>query len=484
MFRIAMSLLAALALTAALASVARGEAPGDVPAPPAADVAISPGDVITITVIGEPTLSHNVTVTADGKVPLAFIGELKVSGMKPTEAAAAIRTALSRYLRDPQVTVDLLAANRASIYGKVLKPGTYVLPPQARALDLVQMAGGFDEQADRANVRLLRKGLTITVDLAKFAVTGDANFNPELQAGDMLNVPERPALNIPVLGQVMHPGNVVMPTDATAMDAVQMAGGFSERADREHVLVMRGGTQLRCNFTKLAGNTPGPDNPVLQAGDSVTVPEKRMLSITVLGQVTKPSVYQLPEGATVAEAVQMAGGLVEGADPALARLIRRDQTQEPLNLKDALENANAAANVKLMDGDTISIPKPAVERRFGVLGSVRAGGYFPMDRDTVTVTEALSRAGGPLPEADLRRAIIVHHNGDQVTRTVVDLRSVLKGGKAAQKGGEPAVGPDVPTMGPGDVLYLENKKPGLLGNGPLLGLLGLIPALIYAVKGL
>ncbi len=80
------------------------------PAPVASDTAISPGDVLVITVIGETALSKRVTVSEDGKVPVGLVGEVKVGGLKPSEAAATITRALSRYLREPQVIVDLVEA--------------------------------------------------------------------------------------------------------------------------------------------------------------------------------------------------------------------------------------------------------------------------------------------------------------------------------------------------------------------------------------
>ncbi|HOQ29275.1 MAG TPA: polysaccharide biosynthesis/export family protein, partial [Armatimonadota bacterium] len=89
MIRFAGSLLGVVALVVGLAAGAGAQGVGDPPAtPPPADVIISPGDVITITVVGEPDLSRRVTVTDDGKVPVAYVGEVKVSGLKPHEAAA------------------------------------------------------------------------------------------------------------------------------------------------------------------------------------------------------------------------------------------------------------------------------------------------------------------------------------------------------------------------------------------------------------
>ena len=91
----------------------------------------------------------------------------------------------------------------------------------------------------------------------------------------------------------------------------------------------------------------------------MTVPEAHADHLGA-GQVLKPSVYQVPEGTTVAEAVALAG--VEGADLSLAKLMRRDSATETLNLREARKRQPAAN--RLTDGDTL-----AARRRssFGVL---------------------------------------------------------------------------------------------------------------------
>ncbi|HEX2999819.1 MAG TPA: SLBB domain-containing protein, partial [Armatimonadota bacterium] len=359
---------------------------------PPASAIIAAGDVLTVTVVGEPDLTLRVTVANDGKILMPLAGEVKLAGLKPAQAAALLRKLLSRYLRDPAVSIDMVEANRASVYGRVTRAGSFTLPARARVNDLIAMAGGFTERADRANIRLLRDGNESVVNLEQFIATGDSNFNPEVQPGDVLNVPEQATITISVLGQVLRPGMIVAPVDSRVADAIQMAGGFTEHAQRERVTVLRGTEQIVVDLSGIMKDNKGANNPLIRPGDTITVPEKRLMSISVLGQVVKPSVYEVPEATTVAEVLILAGGVVPGSDLTLARLIHRDQRSEPINLREALENADASANVTLQDGDTIAIPKPIIERRFGVLGAVGAGGSFLMDRDEVSVVEALARA--------------------------------------------------------------------------------------------
>ena len=105
-----------------------------------------------------------------------------------------------------------------------------------------------------------------------------------------------------------------------------------------------------------------------------------------------------------------------------------------------------------------------------MLGAVRAGGYFVMERDRVTIMEALSRAGGPTATADLRRAVLVRRSGDEITRTVLDVGKMLKGDERTAN----------VTMGPGDVLFLDDKKEPVFSRANILAAVGLLTSLIYA----
>src|SRR5690242_4764351 len=66
-------------------------------APPAAPAAVSPGTQITvgdqlgIQVVGETTLSQNMTVGPDGTLSFPLLGSIKVEGQTASQAAESIR---------------------------------------------------------------------------------------------------------------------------------------------------------------------------------------------------------------------------------------------------------------------------------------------------------------------------------------------------------------------------------------------------------
>jgi polysaccharide biosynthesis/export protein len=81
---------------------------------------------------------------------------------------------------------------------------------------------------------------------------------------------------ISVIGQVMKPGRYDLKSSATVVDALAMAGGFKEFAERSRIVVMRpeGTTRKRLTFDydKISATTRPQENFALRPGDIVMVP--------------------------------------------------------------------------------------------------------------------------------------------------------------------------------------------------------------------
>ncbi|MFK7991723.1 MAG: SLBB domain-containing protein [Sandaracinaceae bacterium] len=113
-----------------------------------------------------------------------------------------------------------------------------------------ELVRGFVERA--RNVEPL--GLMVTS-------TAEHQLNVLLQDGDVVVIPAATNV-IHVVGEVQIPHAVMYRPDLTVMDYVQMAGGFSNRADRDHVLIRR------ANASIVVGDMNTPVRP----GDQVMIP--------------------------------------------------------------------------------------------------------------------------------------------------------------------------------------------------------------------
>jgi len=113
-----------------------------------------------------------------------MIGRLSVLGMTTAEVEAALaeRYRSGGYLRNPKLSVELMAARPFYILGEVVKPGNYTYVAGITVAQAVAMAGGYTRRASTSRIKVKRFGST-TED----PVTEDSRVSP----GDILKVPER-----------------------------------------------------------------------------------------------------------------------------------------------------------------------------------------------------------------------------------------------------------------------------------------------------
>jgi len=68
---------------------------------------IGPTDTVTIFVWRNPELSGSFIVRPDGKITTSLVEDVPVTGKTPTQLARDMETILSKYIRDPVVTVSV-----------------------------------------------------------------------------------------------------------------------------------------------------------------------------------------------------------------------------------------------------------------------------------------------------------------------------------------------------------------------------------------
>src|SRR5579884_1044475 len=101
---------ASLAIGAMVLGLSGGAAPQAPPpalGPVAQDYTVSPGDVLEVSVLGEPAVSGPVTVGPDGSVMMQLIGKVPAAGLTLSQLTERIRADLRKYIRDPQVVVSI-----------------------------------------------------------------------------------------------------------------------------------------------------------------------------------------------------------------------------------------------------------------------------------------------------------------------------------------------------------------------------------------
>lgn len=122
-----------------------------------------PGDRIRISVLGEIDCNIEATINNDERVRLAYIGELPLANMNTKQAETYIAQEYRRKLifRDPKVNVTISKYVERFVFlsGSVNKQGAHPFPPEAEAMNIVQViarAGGFTDIANKKTVKVTR----------------------------------------------------------------------------------------------------------------------------------------------------------------------------------------------------------------------------------------------------------------------------------------------------------------------------------------
>ncbi|TFZ03102.1 sugar transporter [Ramlibacter henchirensis] len=209
---------------------------------------IGPSDVISIVVYDHPELLPNAgavisqqadptgisaapgfIVGADGQISFPFIGRVKVEGLTEIEASELVRQRLSRFIKDPQITVRInsFRSRRAYVDGEVRTPGTQIFTDIPMTLpEAINRAGGITATGDRSSVLLTRNNQTTLIDLMQLRELG---VNPNqilLESGDLVTVRHRDETKVFVAGEIARPSALQMRNGRLSLnEALGEAGG-------------------------------------------------------------------------------------------------------------------------------------------------------------------------------------------------------------------------------------------------------------------
>jgi polysaccharide export outer membrane protein len=176
----------------------KAAAPTDVKAAVPGEYVIGRGDVLEIAVWDNSTISRTVLVRPDGRVSLPLLHDIQAAGMTPMQLREFLEKTLVRYLEAPTVSVIVREVHsyHVSVVGQVKTPGRFQLTDHATVLDVLAMAGGLTEFADRGRITVLRR-VNSTTEYIPFSYNrlvsrdgtngGQANFF--LQGDDIILVP-------------------------------------------------------------------------------------------------------------------------------------------------------------------------------------------------------------------------------------------------------------------------------------------------------
>lgn len=440
-----------------------------------ADYLVKPGDELNLVVWGSVDADLRLVVDRNGRVAIPRVGAVPVSGVKYGDLANVLTRRVGQVFRNFElsVTLDQLRGLRIYVTGFVARPGAYSVPGMASLTQALMRAGGPASAGSFRNVQLRRGGQTVAnFDLYDLLLKGERGADRPLQADDVIHVGPV-GREVAFIGSVNRPSIFELLPNETLGDLLQMAGGYTAVADRSRLaiekLADRGGTrisQLEMPTSQSIAINSGDVVRAFSAVDAALPVQRQNKRVRIEGEVVRPGDYVLPAQSSLADALNVAGGMTESAYPFGTEFMRTSvRITQQLNYDRALrdletelarynlgqrtttaeeaaaQTSRATSTTRLIermravrpdgrivlqlqpssrdlpmltleDGDRLYVPPRPTS--VGVFGSVFNGGSY-LFNDGRLVDDFLQLAGGPTRGADPSSIFVIRANGSVVT---------------------------------------------------------------------
>ncbi len=153
----------------------------------------------------------------------------------------------------------------------------------------------------------------------------------------------------------------------------------------------------------------------------VLVKQARLTQARITGAVVKAGPYPIKSGWRLTDLVGAAGGLSTKPTRITGRILRANKVF-PFDLNRAVSQPSSASNLALLPDDLVILDAQDFAKQITVTGSVAKPGAYDLEED-LSITALLAQAGGPLPNAALRKSSVLR--GGQPILT--DLSGAISG---------------------------------------------------------
>ena len=383
--------------------------------PTPADYRLGPGDEITISLWGENNSRENLTINKDGMIYYANIGFINLSNKTLESAELLLTEELSRIystLKDKdnstKLMIELGTLKSINIYfsGHIENPGINLVHPFSDIFSAIIQAGGVNSQGSLREVQLIRnEKLVTTVDFYSFIMNGKNTFsNIKLIDGDVIHIPNVKK-RVSISGEVNRPSAYELLSGESISDLITYASGFTSNASSSLILSQITPVEERSSDdnarTKIAINFKNKESIVLNNGDSIAIPSIPSvdLNVNIYGRVKSPGSYP-GANTTLKNVLDIAGGF---DDPIFRKTIRDDiitilrQDENQFYSKEIVVDYKSANQFILEVNDKIFIYEDINYKNnftYRVEGQVFRPGTYSFGKESITVGEALSLAGG------------------------------------------------------------------------------------------
>lgn len=363
--------------------------------------------------------------------------ELKIIEIPKTDFEKFIPEAGDKYYVDSVLNTF---ENRVQISGAVKRPGEYALGSDGvnTLKELIAAAEGLRDDAFLNRATITREGRDlepelIAVDLDKLmkGTQSDITLKKEdkIQIIPVNSIREK--YTVGIYGQVNKPDVYEYKENMTIADLISTAGGFKDAALSSKIELSRrvkydsAGTTAwqtikisEFNIDENLKIEANEEKYILKPFDVVAVKSSprymAQKNVILVGEVVLPGYYILKDnGEKLGDIISRAGGIKPSAFLRGGRIFRNNQIVS-VDFNNAINNPNSIDNISVIQGDSITIPKIAETVE------ISGGIYNPAlvtYRDGDKLPKYISKGGGLLDNAILKKSYVVYPNGESSRTT-------------------------------------------------------------------
>jgi protein involved in polysaccharide export with SLBB domain len=414
-------------------------------------------------------------LSREGALALPGFAPISLAGL--TEQLATSRLGVEPALKDLFIRVTKLPLTKVG--QTALKPFGYDLfdhpistfaPTTNVPVPSDYVVGAGDELdvelygSKNANLKLMvgRDGRVSIPELGPISVAGETFARAKTQLESQVErqmvgvhasvtMGDTRTIRVFVLGDAKAPGAYTISGLGTITSALFAAGGVQPIGSLRNIQLKRHGELVRrldLYDMLIRGDTT--DDAKLMQGDVVFIPSIGP-TVSVDGEVHRPAIYEIRSESSVADVVQLAGGLTPEADTAKTALTRIDANLHRVVVRVDL-SARAGQAELVHDGDSLRISRlrPTLDAGILVQGYVYTPGAFAY-RSGMRLTDVLRSVDDLKPSADLHYILIRRElpPDRRITVLSADLSAALR---------DPGSAADVPLMARDRIMVFDMQS--------------------------
>jgi protein involved in polysaccharide export with SLBB domain len=331
-------------------------------------------------------------------------------------------------LEDGDVLLVPKYVNRVEVIGEVRRPLYFETKAKENVNDLIQMANGFKEAAFKEHITIQRY---TGVDRSILHIESTDFSKTSLEDGDVVSVAKALTTfqnRVQVIGAVVRPGDYEASKTEHIADVLKKAGGLKPDAFLGRAILYRSGADLSqkaldVDLKKvMAGDLE--HNLLVQKEDVLVVAShfdmKEIYSVSIDGEVNQKGAFPYATGMTIGDLIIKAKGLKQSASGSYIEVVRRvkDSPTELAKVIKAEINPDLSIHenekkIALEPFDQVFV-RPSIGYKdfkyIYVQGEASYTGKFVLDKFDLKVGDLLYRAGGVLPSANVKGALLIRRS--------------------------------------------------------------------------